>query len=136
MEKVQCVLIADDNRDAADTLAMCLRQVGHDVFTAYDGSEAYAKACVLNPDVLLIDLAMPKVDGYELADRLRHEKNFQNALLIAVSGFADEKHRLLSDRVGFHFFFAKPVDPTMLHALLQSHWDRKAHESERSKQNP
>ena len=84
------MLIVDDNRDAADSLAMLLRTTGNEIRTAYDGVEALQVAGEFRPEVVLLDIGLPKVDGHEVARRLRREPWGQRVCLIAVTGWSDD----------------------------------------------
>jgi two-component system, chemotaxis family, CheB/CheR fusion protein len=108
------ILIADDNRDAADSLSMLLRLSGHDIKIARSGGEALAIADQFRPDVGIIDIGMPDMDGYEVARRIRHEAWGETMTLIAVTGWgqADDKRRALA--AGFDRHMTKPVDPEEL----------------------
>jgi two-component system, chemotaxis family, CheB/CheR fusion protein len=113
------VLVVDDNRDAADTLAALLRHAGHDVETAYDGVEALANALTFRPDVALLDLGLPILDGYGLAQRLR--ENFGSSIeLIAVTGWSDPGEGGLTRDAGFVHNLVKPVDVDALLEILSS----------------
>jgi CheY-like chemotaxis protein len=85
------VLVVDDNRDVADSLAMLLRVWGHEPSVAYGGAEALLAAGRRRPDCVLLDLRMPGVNGYELAALLRRDEALSGVLLVAVSGHADEE---------------------------------------------
>jgi CheY-like chemotaxis protein len=99
----------DDVRDSADTLSNILRLLGHHVRAAYDGHAALAIADEWRLDVIIADIAMPGMHGYELARRLRAEPRGRDVLLIALTGFADEEHRRRSKEAGFDHHFVKPV---------------------------
>jgi CheY-like chemotaxis protein len=103
------ILVVDDVRDSADTLSSILRVLGHHVRTAYDGHAALAIADEWRPDVIITDIAMPGMHGYELARRLRAEPRGRDVLLIALTGFADDEHRRRSKEAGFDHHFIKPV---------------------------
>jgi CheY-like chemotaxis protein len=111
------VLVVDDNRDAADTLSILVKIWGHDVRVAYDGAAAFALAAAERPDVLLLDIVMPKMDGFHLARHLRRQTRFQDTLLVAVTGYADEVHRRLWEGA-FDHYLIKPVEPPALEKLL------------------
>jgi CheY-like chemotaxis protein len=113
------VLVADNVRDAADSLALLVQIWGHEVYVAYDGSAARDLADARQPDVLLLDVAMPKLDGCKLARQLRRRPDFKDRLLVAISGFADDAHRQGCKEAGFNFTFVKPVEPTILEMLLR-----------------
>jgi CheY-like chemotaxis protein len=114
------VLVADDNRDAADSWSILIKLWGHGARVAYDGLAALAIASDELPDVLLLDIAMPKMDGHQLARHLRRQERFANTLLIAVTGWADKAHRQLWESA-FDHYLIKPVPPPALETLL---WDR------------
>ena len=108
------ILIADDNRDAADSLSMLLKLGGHDIKVARTGGEALVIANQFRPEVGIIDIGMPDMDGYEVAKRIRHEAWGERMTLIAVTGWgqADDKRRALA--AGFDRHMTKPVDPEEL----------------------
>jgi CheY-like chemotaxis protein len=108
----------DDNRDAADSLALLLKLAGFEVHTAYDGQEAVEAARVFRPGVVLLDLAMPRMNGYEVARRLREEVGLQGLVVIAVTGYGRESDIRRSREAGFRCHLTKPVDPLALLALL------------------
>jgi CheY-like chemotaxis protein len=112
------VLIADDDADTADSLAILLSFWGHEVCVARTGAEALGMAFVLRPDVLLLDVAMPGVDGFSLARAIRQHPFLHGVLLVAVTGYADEAHCQLGLRAGFDHYLAKPVEPKFIQALL------------------
>ena len=118
------VLIADNNRDTADSLAMLVRIWGHTVRAAYDGAEALALALADPPDVLVLDVAMPKLDGCELARQVRRHGCFKATLLVAITGYADEAHRRQCLDAGFQHVLMKPVMPVAVEELLQCEVDR------------
>jgi signal transduction histidine kinase len=103
------ILVVDDNRDSALTLSQLLRRRGHEVITAYDGPGALIAAQDFKPDVFLLDLGLPGIDGYELARRLRSD-GFAAALLIAISGYAQASDQKESRAAGFDRHFAKPME--------------------------
>src|SRR5262245_32102458 len=90
--EVYRVLIVDDNEDAADSLAMLARVWGHEVQAVYDGETALATAIVFRPDCLLLDIGLPRLDGYALARRIRQEPGLESAKLVAVSAYSSEEH--------------------------------------------
>jgi CheY-like chemotaxis protein len=113
------VLVVDDNRDAADSLSKLVNLWGGDARAAYDGVEALEMALVQQPDVVLLDLAMPKMDGWQVARRLRQQTAFGDTLLIAVTGWADHAHQLLCNEACFDYCLIKPIDLDRLRLLLQ-----------------
>jgi signal transduction histidine kinase len=114
------VLIVDDNRDAADSLAMLLRITGNEIRTTYDGLEALQVASDFRPEVVLLDIGLPKIDGHEVAQRLRREAWGQRICLIAVTGWSDESDRARSRAAGFDHHLVKPLDTSHLAKLLDS----------------
>jgi two-component system, chemotaxis family, CheB/CheR fusion protein len=115
------VLVVDDNRDAADSQAMLLRLDGHDVRAAYDPDEALRIAPAFDPEVALIDLALPKRDGYELCAELR--KISPACRMVAVSGYGDQAHIEKSRQAGFRHHLLKPVNPRQLAAVVDDECD-------------
>jgi CheY-like chemotaxis protein len=103
------VLIVDDNVDAATTLQWLLADHGYTVEVAHDGPAGLKAAQAFKPDILLLDIGLPGMDGYELARRLRSE-GFESALVVAISGYAHESDIERSRAAGFDRHFAKPVD--------------------------
>jgi len=114
------ILVVDDNRDAADSLAMLLRTTGNDIRTAYDGLEAVQVASEFRPDVVLLDIGLPKIDGHEVAQRIRKESWGRQMCLMAVTGWSDETDRARSRAAGFDHHLVKPLDPGHLAQLLAS----------------
>jgi CheY-like chemotaxis protein len=112
------VAIADDCRDGADTLAMVIRHWGYEAEVAYGGAEALILIKAYDPDVVFLDIAMPKVTGLEVAHHLRKLPRFKHTLLIALTGYADEFHRKLILSGGFDHFFAKPSEAHELKRVL------------------
>jgi PAS domain S-box-containing protein len=108
------VLVVDDNVDAAQTLAMLLRLQRHDVRVAFDGLEGLEVAREYGPDVVLLDIGLPKMDGYETARALRASTTTQRAVLIAISGYGQAEDRRRSLEAGFDQHFVKPLDSTIL----------------------
>jgi CheY-like chemotaxis protein len=112
------VLIVDDNRDAADSLAMLLRIEGHDVHVAGDGADALAQARQLQPHVAVLDIGLPKMDGYELARRLRRLHWPHGLRLIAVTGYGQNDDLRASTEAGFEHHLVKPIDPAELSRII------------------
>jgi CheY-like chemotaxis protein/two-component sensor histidine kinase len=112
------ILIVDDNRDAADSLVMLLRLMGNDTRTAYDGKQGVDLAGDFRPDVILLDIGLPKLDGYEACRRIREQPWGKSAVLIAVTGWGQEDDRRRSHEAGFDQHMVKPVDPQDLMKLL------------------
>jgi CheY-like chemotaxis protein len=118
------VLVTDSCRDAADSLSFLVRRWGHDVQTTYDGAAALEMALVYRPDVLLSDIALSGLSGCNLARELRDQRPFDNTLLIAITGWADEGHRRLGTQAGFDLYLIKPVRPSVIETLLLLEWYR------------
>ena len=114
----QRILVADDNRDAADSLAVMLRIAGHDVRTAYDGQQALDVAETFKPSLALLDLGMPRVNGHDTARRLRETEHGRNIVIIALTGWGQPEDRNRSLAAGFDHHLVKPVAPSMLERLL------------------
>src|SRR6266566_9199028 len=112
------VLIVDDNRDNADTLATLMDLYGYDAHACYNGQAALDAAPSFRPDVAVIDLAMPGMDGCELARRLRLLPEAVGCVLIAFTGYGDAEHRRLVERAAFVACLVKPADPTVILGLL------------------
>ncbi|HVK10167.1 MAG TPA: response regulator, partial [Gemmataceae bacterium] len=112
------VLVVDDNADAAETLAWLLRVAGHDVLTAYEGRSAVDLAPAFRPEVVLLDIGLPGIDGYEVAARLRRQPELREALLVAVTGYGQDEDRRRAREAGFDEHLIKPIDPAALPALL------------------
>ena len=115
------VLIVDDNEDAAETLRLLMKSIGGgDVRTAGNGPDALLAAAELQPDLVLLDLGMPGMDGYELARRMRAESWGKEALLVALTGWGQEQHRRRSHEAGFDQHMIKPADADALRSVLES----------------
>jgi signal transduction histidine kinase len=112
------VLVADDNRDSAETLAMLLRVEGHEVVIAHDGSAALAAFGGFAPDVVLLDIGMPGPNGYEVALRIRQSRPDAEIKLVAITGWGQESDKERAFAAGFDHHLTKPVDPRQLSALL------------------
>jgi CheY-like chemotaxis protein len=112
------VLIADDNQDAAETLALLLRIVRHDVHVACDGPAALELAQRIRPDVAVLDIGMPGLTGYKVAERIRGESWGQGMLLIAVTGWGQQSDKEKALKAGFDHHLTKPVDPSELELLI------------------
>jgi CheY-like chemotaxis protein len=118
MEKEQVrVVVVDDVKDAADTLAMLLSTDGYSVATALSGEEAILAIEKHSPHCVILDIAMPGIDGYELATLIRHRYN-NDIVLIAVTGAAQSEARVADTFAVVDHYFQKPVDPNQLRRLL------------------
>jgi PAS domain S-box-containing protein len=112
------VLIVDDNRDAAESLAMVLRLYGHEVQAAYDGAQALNFAAATRPSTVLLDIGLPGMDGYEVARRLRELPGLTKVRLIAVTGYGQKGDREAAREAGFDLHVTKPVNPDDVEKLL------------------
>ncbi len=114
------VLVVDDNADAAESLALVLRAAGYEVRTAHDGPAALEAAAAARPDAVLLDLGLPRMDGYEVARRLRRQAGAAPPLLVAVTGYGQEENRRRAEQAGFDGYLVKPADPGEVQRLLAS----------------
>jgi CheY-like chemotaxis protein len=120
------VLLVDDNVDAARALALLLGHAGFNVVTAHDGGEALARAEETQPDIVLLDLGLPVIDGYRVAETLRARPGGDALLLVAISGYGQPEDRQRSQAVGFDHHLVKPIDCTVLLGLMRGgarRWD-------------
>jgi CheY-like chemotaxis protein len=115
------VLVVDDCVDTADSLAALLGLWGYLPTVAYDGWAALAAGVAQPPDVVLLDLALPGLDGFEVARRLRQEQGLPRALVVAISGYGDDSFRLRADEAGIDLYLIKPFDLEWLRRLLTEH---------------
>ncbi len=114
----KCILLADDNRDAAESLAIILRLEGHEVELAHDGHSALQVFAKIRPDVALLDIGMPKANGYDVARQIRAAPGGGGVLLIAITGWAQDSDKAQSRAAGFDHHLTKPIEPEILIALL------------------
>lgn len=114
------VLIVDDNRDVAESTAALLRLEGCAVHIAHDGEEALRMVRRLHPTAVLLDIGLPKMNGFEVAERIRCEPELGDVLIVGLSGYGQEEHRLRSKQAGFDHHIVKPIEPSMLTGLLAS----------------
>ena len=114
------MLVADDLVDNVDTLASLLRIMGHEVRAAADGQEAVATARVFRPEVVLLDIGMPKLNGYEACRRIRADAMGNKMFIVALTAWSEPADRARSRDAGFDLHLAKPLDPTELQALFAS----------------
>ncbi|HUQ99262.1 MAG TPA: hybrid sensor histidine kinase/response regulator [Gemmatimonadaceae bacterium] len=120
------ILVVDDNHDAADSLAQVLEAYGHRVQAAYGGEEAVQRAAKGDVQVALVDIGMPTVDGFQVAERISHTPAAKDTLLVAVTGWGEKSDRARSKQAGFAYHLTKPVDFDALASLLATA-ARKAH---------
>jgi signal transduction histidine kinase len=112
------ILVVDDNRDSADSLAMLLRLTGHEVHAAYDGVEGVEAAERVRPEVVLLDIGMPGLNGYDACRRIRGQEWGKDVMLIATTGWGQDEDRRRTGEAGFDAHLVKPVDPQALMRLL------------------
>jgi CheY-like chemotaxis protein len=112
------ILLVEDHADTAESTAMILRHAGHEVFIAADGLAALQQAAASVPDVVLLDLGLPGMNGWEVARRLRSQPQTPRPLLIAVTGFGQKADRLHSYELGIDLHLTKPLDPAELEGFL------------------
>ena len=114
------VLVVDDNHDVAESTAVLLRLEGCEVHLAYDGEEALRLVQQLHPTAVLLDIGLPRIDGFEVAARIRAEPEHRGILIVGVSGYGQEEYRLRSKQAGFDYHIVKPIEPSVLTGLLAS----------------
>jgi CheY-like chemotaxis protein len=114
------VLVMDDNVDAAETLAMLMQELGHDVRTAHDGPTGLEAAYDYRPSVVLLDIGLPGLDGYEVAKRMRQQPVLQSVVLVAMTGYGKESDRKRAQEAGFDHHLVKPAKLEKLRQILAS----------------
>lgn len=113
------IVVADDNKDSATSLAMLLEMHGYEVRCAHDGIEALEIAEEFRPDVVLLDIGMPRLDGYGAARELRKRAWAKDTVLVALTGWGQEEDKRLAREAGFNHHVVKPVDPDTLRGLME-----------------
>jgi CheY-like chemotaxis protein len=113
------ILVVDDNRSNARSLELLLRALGQEVYTAFDGSEALELARKHRPEVILLDIGLPVMDGYEVARRCRQDARFEVLTLVAMTGYGQDSDRQRSQEAGFDVHLVKPVNLDDLRLLLK-----------------
>lgn len=114
------LLVVNDNRDAAESMSMLLQMWGHEVVFAYDGPSALETAEQWQPEAVFLDIGLPGMDGYEVAERLRELPHAKGAVLIAITGYGQDDDRRRSRRAGIDHHLVKPVAPDALRSLIDS----------------
>ncbi len=114
------LLVVDDNKDAAESMSMLLEMWGHEVAFAFDGPSALETAEQWQPEAVFLDIGLPGMDGYEVAERLRELPHAKDAVLIAITGYGQDDDRLRSVRAGIDHHLVKPVAPDALRNLIDS----------------
>jgi PAS domain S-box-containing protein len=117
-EKHCRILVVDDNEDSAESLGMLLHMLGHEVKTANDGASALGAAAEFRPDVAILDIGLPKVNGYELAKQIREQPWGRDVVLVALTGWGQEQYRRRSAESGFNHHLTKPVEFEVLQQIL------------------
>ncbi len=112
------VLVVDDNIDAAESMALILKMSGYDTQCAYDGPSALDAAQYYQPDVVVLDIGLPDISGYEVARQLRAQPQFRHLPVVAVTGYGQEADRRQSREAGIDEHLTKPVDPAALEAFI------------------
>ena len=112
------ILIVEDNQDAAESLATLIELMGHEVRSVHDGASALETAAAFRPDVVLLDIGLPDMDGYEVARRFRQQPGLERIALAALTGWGQEEDRLRARTAGFDHHFVKPIDVDALRAWL------------------
>ncbi len=118
LQRAARVLVVEDNRDAAESLSMLLELFGHRVRAVYDGVTALDAARANTPDVMLIDIGLPDMDGYEIAQRVRRDPDLRRVVLVALTGYGREEDQQQALAAGFDYHLVKPVNPDALHGLV------------------
>jgi CheY-like chemotaxis protein len=114
------ILIVDDNSDNAETLVWAMKALGHDARMAVDGVSALDAIQYYTPDVVLCDLNMPYMNGYEVCDVMQQSITLKNTTFIAQTGWDDAMHRQASKAHGFHHHLVKPIDLDKLHLIMSA----------------
>nr|PZN03033.1 MAG: hypothetical protein DIU74_06625 [Pseudomonadota bacterium] len=112
------ILVVDDNRDAAESLQMLLELIGHEVKVAYDGSQAIEAYLAEHPDIVFLDIGLPRLSGYEVARRIRGQAAGNGPLLVALTGWEREEDRQRAAEAGFDHHIVKPIAYEQLTELL------------------
>ena len=113
------ILLADDDRDATLSLATLLKLEGYEVRHVYDGGATLPAVREFQPDIVLIDIGMPKLSGYDVARHIREHYGKDRPVLVALTGWKQASDRILATLAGFHHHVAKPYDPGQLLALIR-----------------
>jgi two-component system, sensor histidine kinase len=123
--RLPSVLIVDDSRDSANILRSLFGTHGYEVHVAYDWARAFETAKTHVPDIILLDLGMPEMDGIHLALLLREDEQLKDKLLVAVTGYADDTHREQCDAAGFDYVLPKPVAWADLKSTIERLWSKR-----------
>ena len=112
------VVVVDDCHDSADSLSILLHLLGYAVVTAYDGPAGLEAAVRFRPDIVLLDIGLPGLDGFEVVERLRQEWGMRDTLIIALTGYGQDEDRHRSQQAGFNAHLVKPVDFDELQQIM------------------
>jgi len=118
---IRKVLVVDDNVDGAKVLARLLKASGHRVEVVHDGLHALEVARTSTPEVVLLDIGLPELDGYDVARRMRRLKGLEHVMLVALTGYGQEADRVRASAAGFDHHLVKPVDPATVCTLIAQH---------------
>jgi len=113
------ILVVDDNADSAETMALLLKMSGHEVIIAHDGESTLEAASKHRPEIILLDVGLPGMHGYEVAQRLRTLPENENLVIVALTGYGQEQDRQRALEAGFDYYFVKPVDFSKLESLVK-----------------
>jgi CheY-like chemotaxis protein len=114
------ILVVDDNVDGAHSMSLLLRAAGHEVQAAFGSQDCFEAVASFRPQVIILDLGLPGVDGFEIARRLRGNPDTNDVVLIALSGYGGDEARQKTREIGFDYHLVKPADLDMLHQILAS----------------
>jgi CheY-like chemotaxis protein len=112
------ILIADDNGDAVESMGMMLRLMGNEVRTVRDGAQAVEEAAAFRPDMVLLDIGMPRMNGYDAAQHIRQQRWGSRMMLVALTGWGQEEDKRRAADAGFDLHFTKPVSADDLEKLM------------------
>jgi CheY-like chemotaxis protein len=112
------ILVADDDQDSAESLALLFQLMGHEVRAAQSGVAAIDMAAQFRPDLIVLDIGMPGLDGYEVCRRIRQQDWGQSIVIAALTGWTRDEDRDRSEQAGFDHYLVKPVDPKLLEDLV------------------
>ena len=112
------VLVVDDNQDAAESLSLLLDMMGNEAHIAYDGLQALEMAAALKPDIVLLDIGLPVLNGHDTARRMRADSTMDNVVLVALTGWGEAEDRRRSREAGFDYHLVKPVQIEDLEKIL------------------
>src|SRR5581483_3690117 len=114
------VLVVDDNEDAAESMALVLKLEGHVAVSVYTAADALTHATSFRPDVVLLDIGLPEMDGYEVAQQMRELPGLKHVRIVAVTGYGRSEDRLRAREAGFDAHLVKPVDFAVLQGILRA----------------